>query len=153
LALGGPPGAATFATFRGMQGDPHGLAHTAHAAGWITSVPTAPRDPLFFLLHCNVDRLWAKWQWATQLHDPTNPRSFMALAGAFPGHSLNDRLWPWCGPNVPQRPPVAPRTPFAPSSMTAAPPPQPRVRDMIDYLGTIGPDDLAFAYDDVPFQV
>jgi len=23
---------------------------------------TSPNDPLFFLNHCNVDRLWANWQ-------------------------------------------------------------------------------------------
>ena len=25
---------------------------------------TSPNDPVFFLHHCNVDRLWARWQYA-----------------------------------------------------------------------------------------
>lgn len=154
LALGGPPATADFDDFRFMQDDPHGSAHVAHASGWITSVPTAPRDPLFFLLHCNVDRLWAKWQWATRLHNPAAARAF--TAGPNPGHRLNDILWPWCGPMQPARPQQAPRTPMARSPMTDAPAPltsKPQVREMIDYLGSVGPAHLAFAYDDVPFQI
>jgi len=45
-----------FAVFRGMQGNPHGTAHTRWS-GSISSIGTAAKDPLFFLLHCNVDRL------------------------------------------------------------------------------------------------
>ena len=51
----------TYPLFRDMEGNPHGFAHTSFG-GMIPESPTAPRDPLFFLLHCNVDRLWAKWQ-------------------------------------------------------------------------------------------
>jgi tyrosinase len=51
LALG-----TTFTNFRTMEGNPHGNAHTSFG-GSISSIPTAARDPLFFLLHCNVDRL------------------------------------------------------------------------------------------------
>jgi len=43
----------------GIEIDPHGYAHTSFG-GWISSVPTAAKDPLFFMLHANVDRLWAK---------------------------------------------------------------------------------------------
>ena len=141
-----------FARFRDMQGNPHGYAHTSHNRGWIFYPGSAPRDPLFFLLHCNVDRLWAKWQWAAKIHNPTDPKSFDAVANARPGHRLNDFLWPWCGPNQPGRPPSAPGGGLAPSPMTAAPGARPRVSQMIDYLGTVSADHLGFAYDDVPFQ-
>jgi tyrosinase len=47
-----------FADFTTMEGNPHGTAHVSSFSGAITSIPTAARDPLFFLLHCNVDRLW-----------------------------------------------------------------------------------------------
>lgn len=151
LALGGTPN-PNFGNFRGMQGNPHGAAHMSHAAGWITNPTRAPRDPLFFLLHCNVDRLWAKWQWATKIHDPADPDSFVA-GGFRPGHNLPDALWPWCGPLPAPRPTTAPGGGLASSLMTAAPPTSPVVRDMIDYLGTVSAAHHAFAYDDVPFQL
>ena len=55
---------ANFPTFRGMEGNPHGTAHVymGSLGGNIGSVPTAAEDPFFFLLHANVDRLWAMWQ-------------------------------------------------------------------------------------------
>lgn len=141
-----------FANFRFMQGNPHGRAHMSHQAGWITNPTTAPRDPLFFLLHCNVDRLWAKWQWAAKLHDPADARSFTPAANFRPGHRLNDNLWPWVGALQPPRPTTAPGGGLAASPMTGAPGTNPRISDMIDYLGTMSAAHQAFAYDDVPFQ-
>lgn len=45
---------------------------------------TSPNDPVFFLHHCNVDRLWALWQYA-------HPASAYAPASGGPaGHNLND---------------------------------------------------------------
>ena len=44
------------------------LEHNAHndvhnwCNGTISSLPTAPEDPMFWLLHANVDRLWNLWQ-------------------------------------------------------------------------------------------
>lgn len=151
LQLGGAP-VSGFRNFRSMQGNPHGGAHMSHGSGWITSISTAPRDPIFFLLHCNVDRLWAKWQWAQKRHDPNDPNSFTP-AGFSPGHNLSDAMWPWCGPLTAPRPTTAPGGGLAPSPMTAAPGVSPKVSDMIDYLGTVTATHLAFAYDDVPFQI
>lgn len=34
----------------------------ANVFGTMAAVPTSPNDPVFFLLHSNVDRLWALWQ-------------------------------------------------------------------------------------------
>jgi tyrosinase len=28
----------------------------------MSSIPTAPADPLFWMHHANIDRLWWKWQ-------------------------------------------------------------------------------------------
>ncbi|MCV9945133.1 tyrosinase family protein [Rhizobium sp. BT-175] len=152
IGLAGPNG--SFASFAGMQGNPHGRAHTSHLGGWITIPSTAPRDPLFFLLHCNVDRLWAKWQWVATVHDPADPRAFTPSAGFPAGHRLADELWPWSGPLQPPRPTTAPGGPLADSPMTPQPGALPRIRDMIDYLGTMqGAGHHAFAYDDVPFQI
>lgn len=63
LALGGenPELGALRRGFAQMEGTPHGAAHVSFN-GYVNSVPVAPQDPLFFFLHCNVDRLWAMWQ-------------------------------------------------------------------------------------------
>ena len=47
---------------------------------------TSPNDPVFFLHHCNVDRIWAQWQHAhpAALYEPA--------AGGPPGHNLNDTM-------------------------------------------------------------
>lgn len=45
---------------------------------------TSPNDPVFYLHHCNVDRLWALWQYA-------HPAAAYLPASAGPtGHNLND---------------------------------------------------------------
>src|SRR5262249_38403088 len=57
---------------------------------------SSPNDPIFFLHHCNVDRLWAEWQ----LLHPNVPyvpdRSTPALTGP-DGHNLADPMPPWDG--------------------------------------------------------
>ena len=46
---------------------PHNIVHVlvggpgACANGWMGCVPTAAQDPIFFLHHCNMDRLWNLW--------------------------------------------------------------------------------------------
>ena len=39
---------------------PHGSMHNA-VGGWMGAFNTAGLDPLFWLHHCNIDRLWAVW--------------------------------------------------------------------------------------------
>lgn len=142
----------TYTEFREIEGNAHGSAHNGSDGGWIMSHGTAPRDPLFFLLHCNVDRLWAKWQYAARVHDSADQRAFDQVSDPRPGHRLGGALWPWCGPMQPGRPPDAPGGGLQPSPMTDAPGPSPVVRQMIDYLGTVSAQHLGFAYDDVPFK-
>ena len=43
-----------------LEGTPHGAVHVL-VAGWMGSVPTAAQDPIFYLHHCNIDRLWNLW--------------------------------------------------------------------------------------------
>lgn len=45
---------------------------------------TSPNDPVFYLHHCNVDRLWALWQYA----HPAAP--YAPGTGGPTGHNLND---------------------------------------------------------------
>lgn len=48
---------------------------------------TSPNDPVFFLHHCNIDRLW--WMWQT-VHPADAP--YLPVSGAAAGHNLNDEL-------------------------------------------------------------
>ena len=141
----------TFKAFSDMEGDPHGLAHTSFG-GSIQDPATAPKDPLFFLLHCNVDRLWAKWQRVNNRFDPAVAASYVKNPTDPFGHKLGDTMWPWDDiKNTGGRPPIAPGGPMAPSPCVDAPGGKPRVRDCLDYHGIINAaSTMAFDYDDVP---
>ena len=93
-----------------------GIARNLHnrvhvwIGGAMADVPTAPNDPVFFLHHCNIDRLWALWQHKNPKEfDPTtttypkeralpahNPKE-RALPEHNPleGHKLEDPMAPW----------------------------------------------------------
>jgi tyrosinase len=147
LALG-----AQYPAFRDMEGNPHGFAHTSFG-GSIASIPTAARDPLFFLLHCNVDRLWAKWQRQNGRFDAAQAASYDSAAANRIGHHLPDTMWPWNNVTTPPRPSTAPGGTLAPSPAAGAPGLQPRVRDMLDFQGRVNPvSRMGFDYDDVPFS-
>lgn len=49
---------------------------------------TSPNDPLFWLHHANVDRLWAKW---SSIHG----LKYAPESGGMHGHNLNDHMWPY----------------------------------------------------------
>ena len=50
---------------------------------------TSPNDPVFFLHHCFVDKMWADWQ---ALHPN---EGYVPVSGGPSGHNLNDPLFPW----------------------------------------------------------
>lgn len=52
--------AATYTDFRAMEFGSHVPGHTW--TGGTMESTSSPLDPLFYLHHCNVDRLWAIWQ-------------------------------------------------------------------------------------------
>ena len=107
----------------------------------------APRDPVFFLHHCNIDRIWAQWQGArnrfgtgeadydARIHDPTGRL-------VKPGHELEKEMYQGGRPfTASQVLGVWPKT------LSSA-----RPMDMIDYLGVHAPAvDLGFCYDNLPF--
>jgi tyrosinase len=145
LALG-----TLYRAFRRMEGNPHGFAHTSFG-GSLQSPSTAPRDPLFFLLHCNVDRLWAKWQRRFNRFDPAQSGSFDNVPNPI-GHNLPNTMWPWNGITTPPRPSTAPGGALAASPCVSAPGPQPRVQDCLDFQGTVNATScLGFDYDDTQF--
>lgn len=140
-------------TFIASEGNPHNRAHSSFREA-ISDPATAPTDPLFFLLHCNVDRLWALWQAKNGRFNPAVAGSFRTPGGPpHPiGHNLSNTMWPWNGDTTPPRPTSAPGGPLASSAVTSAPAPSPAVHEMIDYQGRVNPANwLGFDYDDVPF--
>jgi tyrosinase len=83
----------SYTGFRAVE-NPHGAAHV-WVGGFVGNAIIAPRDPVFWLIHSNVDRLWAEWiaqHSATPGFQPYQP-----LSGAPTGHNLNDTMWPWNG--------------------------------------------------------
>lgn len=49
---------------------------------------SSPNDPVFFLHHANVDRIWSMWLARHgQVYEPES--------GAMHGHNLNDHMWPY----------------------------------------------------------
>ncbi len=53
---------------------------------------TSPNDPVFFLHHCFVDKLWADWQ-AAHPGEPYVPGP--GESADLDGHRLNDVMFPW----------------------------------------------------------
>jgi tyrosinase len=159
--LGLPAASSTvhrYSRFRRYEGNPHGTAHVSFT-GSISQIPTAAKDPLFFMLHANVDRLWAKWQWLNRRFDVNNTSSYEPLGAAGSpgttriGHNSNDTMWPWNEITTAPRPSTAPGGTMAPSPLTAAPGLRPTVQSMIDYQGALAAASrLGFDYDDVPFE-
>lgn len=138
----------------GIERNPHGGAHTSFGSGWIISPPTAPRDPMFFLLHCNVDRLWAKWQWFFKRSSDTDANAYhFTPPPVRVGHNIGDTMWPWNGVTGNPRPSTAPGGALAASALTSAPGPSPTVRSMLDYQAVHGGAHLGFDYEDVPFEI
>jgi tyrosinase len=51
----------TFDSFQSsLEGGPHNWVH--NAVGGTMATSGSPADPLFWLHHANVDRIWADWQ-------------------------------------------------------------------------------------------
>ncbi|PWT72356.1 MAG: hypothetical protein C5B59_15915 [Bacteroidetes bacterium] len=149
---------SNFLKFRVMENNPHGYAHVSFdPSGPITSPPTAPQDPLFFMLHCNVDRIWALWQAVNNRYDKTNTSTYPNQGAWASGDSqnigdfANDTMWPWNGNTTGTRPPTAPGGQFPQNSFAASPTVVPAVWEMIDYQGYNGGLPIFADYDTIKF--
>jgi Common central domain of tyrosinase len=60
VSIAGAFGSTSFLTANSIIQGPHGSVHV-QVGGWMGSVPTAAQDPIFYLHHANVDRLWNLW--------------------------------------------------------------------------------------------
>jgi hypothetical protein len=57
---------------------------------------TSPNDPVFWLHHCFMDKLWADWQVLQFTQGGTRDYSpYLPEEGARPGHNLLDDMSPW----------------------------------------------------------
>jgi hypothetical protein len=70
--------ATTFESFQNQINGPHGSVHV-RVGGDMGSVPTASYDPIFYLHHANVDRIWAQWQTAHPGSLPSSEATFQLL--------------------------------------------------------------------------
>ena len=74
--------------------DLHNLVHIWVGGDMLPA--TSPNDPVFYLNHCNVDRIWEAWMVRNgRTYLPTN-----TTAGAPVGNRLNDSLASPFGPSV-----------------------------------------------------
>lgn len=71
--LGGGSGPAREPRFWGQSGElertPHNAVHS-QIGGWMGDPETAAQDPIFWLHHCNIDRVWAIWNERNHGKDP-----------------------------------------------------------------------------------
>jgi tyrosinase len=56
---------------------------------------TSPEDPLFFLHHCFIDKIWADWQAQMMLDKPQWAPHYCPMTAGPPGHNYGDVLKPW----------------------------------------------------------
>ena len=71
----------------------HGGMHNG-VHGWVggdMGYMTSPNDPIFFMHHAQIDRLWAIWQ---RKH-PGSANYNDAGVHVGQGHGTNDNMWPW----------------------------------------------------------
>ncbi len=137
----------------------HAAVHNK-LGGWLGG-PAAPADPIFFLIHANVDRVWAHWQAANDRFSSQNELAYSAQ-GRYPGVSHDagqyppsvyerDETWPWLqGSSSPPWPdlvrPLSPHGKPSPQSHKVT------TGGLIDYLDTHGKGFfLGYCYDDIDY--
>jgi tyrosinase len=70
---GGITQAAQFSQRTGkLEGTPHNAVHgvVGGQAGWMGNILAAAKDPIFWLHHANIDRLWVEWSSVEGRTDP-----------------------------------------------------------------------------------
>jgi hypothetical protein len=85
-----------FPSFDNLMAGAHGLAHD-WIGGNLGNPHLSFRDPIVFLLHSNVDRLWAMWQSQPGQASRLDPNQVYGSDGSDP--SINAPLQPWAGEN------------------------------------------------------
>ncbi|HTD57966.1 MAG TPA: tyrosinase family protein [Solirubrobacteraceae bacterium] len=86
--------ALDFVAFDANIRGPHGVAH-AYIGGTLEDAHYSFHDPFVFLLHSDLDRLWAEWQ-----TDPAHPERLdpsTAYSSYGSATSINEDIQPWAG--------------------------------------------------------
>ena len=88
-----------------LENVPHGAVHSLVGndydefgqlldAGWMGSFFTAGLDPMFWLHHANIDRLWEVWLGPTRRHvNPTGDPAFLDTTFTFPDPEGGEVTW------------------------------------------------------------
>ncbi len=140
---------------------PHGGGHMSFR-GLISDISTAPQDPVFFMLHSNVDRLWAVWQNYWNRFSPDDENSYTPQ-GMSPnredgfGAYSEETQWPWNGDDKAPRPPQVPYGEYPTVqkgyNVLPKPSPKPKIVEVIDYKGRLeAQNSVGFDYDQIPFH-
>jgi len=75
----------------------HNYVHSSFIQGTIGDAHFSFHDPFVFLLHSNVDRLWAMWQRSPGHAWRLDPNQTYGDEGTNPNSSVNKPLGPWDG--------------------------------------------------------
>jgi hypothetical protein len=104
--------------------------------GQMSSPAISPFDPMFYLHHCNIDRIWAMWQ--ADGHADEYP-----VSGGKPQHNRDDLMYPWVGhtPGYGTHASLATAIPMPDVSAVGAQ----RNVDTLDMRGAFG-----YTYDTIP---
>jgi tyrosinase len=125
----------------------HNAGHN-FVGGHMSNPRVSPNDPVFWLHHANVDRLWANWQ-ARRLQDAgappekhyPPPDQDSPLGHPQPaGHRLPDMMWPWVGATPGYRLKIPADDPMRPLLPDFSDRPPVRVEDVLDTesIDTVG---------------
>jgi hypothetical protein len=87
--------APDYKTMWGLLEDAHNSAHSSVLGGTIGDAHVAFRDPLVFLLHSNVDRLFARWQTDPAHPERLNPTTVYSGLDASELAELDNNVEPW----------------------------------------------------------
>jgi tyrosinase len=123
-----------------LEGTPHGSVHvalgnTVDGDAGMSRVPFAARDPIFWLHHANIDRLWEFWRrspipptdptgdWLAEKFNFAGPDGKLAPP-VTAGETLNLDAFGYTYPDLPPRPAVVAQAPPAPAAAAVAPAPR-----------------------------
>jgi tyrosinase len=84
----------------GLEGGIHNPGHMWVGGSMMDM--SSPNDPVFWLHHCNIDRLWAEWQRPSTPNEAYLPPS--GTPGVVSGHALDDPMPPWAQEPSPPTP-------------------------------------------------